>query len=385
MRIAIITDGITPYVVGGMQKHSHYLAKYLAQKGADITLIHCIYGNTTKIPQEKEVNHVLFNQESFYVKSVCFNFPQNPIPFPGHYIYSSYIYSKLIYSYLKPYIHDFDIIYAKGFTAWELLKHKKSIRGKILVNLHGFEMFQELPTLKMKLEGILLRYAALQSTKNADYVISYGGKLTALIVEKLKILPSKILEIPSGTDKTPIQLTEKPEQQKVHFLFVGRYEKRKGIDIIHESLKELIKLDLDFQFSFIGPIPENKKIQHKNIQYFGLVTDYQQIAFEYTRAHILVTPSISEGFPNVIIEAMTYGCAIIATDVGAVSLLVNKDNGWLIKPNVENLTSALSEALNTSKIRLKQKQEHSLKIIERFNWELISNEMIKKFEEIIAR
>jgi hypothetical protein len=32
MRIALITDGIAPYVLGGMQKHSFYLAKYFCKK-----------------------------------------------------------------------------------------------------------------------------------------------------------------------------------------------------------------------------------------------------------------------------------------------------------------------------------------------------------------
>lgn len=32
MKIALLTDGIFPYAMGGMQKHSYYLAKYFAQK-----------------------------------------------------------------------------------------------------------------------------------------------------------------------------------------------------------------------------------------------------------------------------------------------------------------------------------------------------------------
>ena len=43
-------------------------------------------------------------------------------------------------------------------------------------------------------------------------------------------------------------------------------------------------------------------------------------------------PSYSEGMPNVIMEAMSRGLAIIATDVGAVSKLVDEENGWLINP-----------------------------------------------------
>ena len=42
MKIALITDGIYPYVMGGMQKHSYFLAKYLAKNKIKIDLYHYI-------------------------------------------------------------------------------------------------------------------------------------------------------------------------------------------------------------------------------------------------------------------------------------------------------------------------------------------------------
>jgi hypothetical protein len=40
LKIALITDGIWPYVMGGMQKHSFYLCKYFAQNKINVDLIH---------------------------------------------------------------------------------------------------------------------------------------------------------------------------------------------------------------------------------------------------------------------------------------------------------------------------------------------------------
>ena len=40
MRIALITDGIYPYVMGGMQKHSYFLAKFLAKNKIYVDLFH---------------------------------------------------------------------------------------------------------------------------------------------------------------------------------------------------------------------------------------------------------------------------------------------------------------------------------------------------------
>ncbi|WP_081782592.1 hypothetical protein [Marinilabilia salmonicolor] len=42
MRIALLTDGIYPHIMGGMQKHSYYLAKYLARAGVKVDVYHAI-------------------------------------------------------------------------------------------------------------------------------------------------------------------------------------------------------------------------------------------------------------------------------------------------------------------------------------------------------
>jgi len=40
MRVALFTNGIWPYVIGGMQKHSYYLVKYFAMRGIEVDLYH---------------------------------------------------------------------------------------------------------------------------------------------------------------------------------------------------------------------------------------------------------------------------------------------------------------------------------------------------------
>ena len=60
MKIALLTDGIMPYVLGGMQKHSAFLAKYLTLNGCKVSLFHCV-NNGCEIPSSKDVNEVLFN------------------------------------------------------------------------------------------------------------------------------------------------------------------------------------------------------------------------------------------------------------------------------------------------------------------------------------
>ena len=55
MKILLLTDGITPYAMGGMQKHSANLAKYLTLAGVEVTLVHCV-AREKEIPSDDEVN-----------------------------------------------------------------------------------------------------------------------------------------------------------------------------------------------------------------------------------------------------------------------------------------------------------------------------------------
>jgi hypothetical protein len=168
MRIALITDGIWPYVLGGMQKHSYYLCKYLAQNKVHVDLVH--YNAS-----DYDINKLEFfsDEEKKFITPIIVNFPKG-LSFPGHYIYKSYKHSKLIFNALKENLKVYDFIYAKGFTGWYLINQKKSkkiICNKIGVKFHGYEMFQIPPAFKIKLQHIFLLRRPLKKI-SLDFILS---------------------------------------------------------------------------------------------------------------------------------------------------------------------------------------------------------------------
>ena len=88
-------------------------------------------------------------------------------------------------------------------------------------------MFQFAPNLKIKLQHLFLRVFVRWNTKHADYVYSYGGKITT-IIENLGVSKELIKEIPSAIDPGWLNQNIKTSQS-LKFLFVGRNERRKGI------------------------------------------------------------------------------------------------------------------------------------------------------------
>jgi glycosyltransferase involved in cell wall biosynthesis len=381
MNILIVTDGITPFVIGGMQKHSYNLARQLAMQGHRITLFHCVTGKN-KLPEREEI-HSLFGADAMKnLESICLRFPA-PSWYPGHYLKESYLYSRMVYKRIESRIAEFDFIYAKGFTAWYFLEQKK--RGvrmpPVGIKFHGYEMFQPPVGLRMRLENKMLSTPVKWNNRQADVVFSYGGKITSLI-ESLEVNRKKIIEIPTGIDPEWISATVPAcTQHRIQFCFIGRNERRKGIEELHKAI-ELLPAN-QFQFHFIGPIPGSAQLKLPHVKYHGALREANRIKEIMDQCQVLVTPSHSEGMPNVIMEGMARGLAIVATPVGAIESVVDNENGWLIQPgNVHELAGILTNIIASSPAEIARKQEASLRRIASFTWDNIARqtaESIGKF------
>ena len=385
LKILLLTDGIPPFIMGGMQRHSFNLAKYFTFAGVDITLVHCVQMKEcieTSIPSEIEVNEFLFGKESsVFIESICLQFPA-PSKLPGHYIRNSYRYSELVYEKIKSRLNEFDFIYAKGFSAWKLLKEKKlGLKcPPVGIKFHGYEMYQTAANLKMKLEHFMLRPAVKWNTLNADVVFSYGGKITD-IIKSLRVSKDKIIEASSGVDENIIRdPLEINVNLPLKFCFVGRYERRKGVEELTEAIHIMLKMSLEFEFHFVGPIPLPQQILNDKVIYYGAKSDQQDVIEILDQCDVLVCPSFSEGMPNVILEAMSRGLAIVATDVGAVGLMVDEKNGVLLKSCSTNvICESLVDIMNFEpKIIKNWKRESLKKITTSFTWDKISEKLINE-------
>lgn len=74
--------------------------------------------------------------------------------------------------------------------------------------------------------------------------------------------------------------------------------------------------------------------------------DHAGVAGWIAAADVLTLPSWSEGYPNVLVEALACGCPVVATDVGGAGEIVTTGSGILVPPrDPARLAQALHEAL----------------------------------------
>jgi glycosyltransferase involved in cell wall biosynthesis len=377
-KIALITDGIWPYVMGGMQKHSYYLCKYFAKNQIHVDLFHFNQS-------ELDINalDVFTEEEKKYINSTVLEFPNSASGF-GHYIINSYRYSLNVYELIKDKLDDYDFIYSKGFTGWHFIREKR--RGvkcpPIGVKFHGYEMFQRAPDLKSKISQLLLlRKPVKEISQQADVVFSYGGKITD-IIKSIGVKSENILELPSGVEESIVANQITPTSQKIKFVYLGRYERRKGVEELNKALKSFN--NPNFEFHFIGNIPTEKQLQLSFVKYHGEIRDKQKLNTLLKQCDVLVCPSWSEGMPNVILEAMANGLTVLATNVGATNVLVNDKTGWLIeKCSVSGIKTFIQKIIATPVSEIDSKKKAALSLImEKFTWERLITDLIKKLEKL---
>lgn len=381
MHIALLTDGIQPYVVGGMQRHSFYLAKYLAAAGHQVDLYH-----TNQSELDISRLEVFTEEEKTNIQSFVIEFPKFGTS-PGHYIRESFEYSLRIWNKFKSQRRP-DFIYVKGFSGWALLNEKK--KGEKLppigLNFHGYEMFQPAATIMEWMKyALLLRSPVKFCVAQADFLFSYGGKITS-IIEGLGVAGKRIIEIPTGIGTEWINDSSLAVHKTRKFVFVGRNERRKGISELNDSISNLtVTQSENSEFHFIGPIADKKKLKRENVIYHGEQKDSEKIRLLLRSCDVLVCPSHSEGMPNVILEGMASACAIIATDVGAVSLLVDDSNGYLIKSGDRGeLLAALVKAIEIPDEKLLILKRTSVSKVKRFLWSDVVIQTIEKINSIVS-
>lgn len=143
-------------------------------------------------------------------------------------------------------------------------------------------------------------------------------------------------------------------------VYVGRLIEAKGL---RELLASFAALQSTFTDSHLVLIGEGgfKATLLASVQEAGLQDRVTltggllpaEVARWVNAADVLTLPSWTEGYPNVLVEALACGCPIVATDVGGIPEIVDAHNGLLVPAkNVPALTQALQTALSTQWDRL---------------------------------
>jgi glycosyltransferase involved in cell wall biosynthesis len=185
----------------------------------------------------------------------------------------------------------------------------------------------------------------------------------------------------------------KREERKI--LFVGHLLPTKGIFELVEACVHINNINL----ILIGKIP-NREIKElllaiankKDEKDWIKILDNQKhelIIKEMLSSSIFVLPTYTEGFPNVILEAMACGCSIVTTPVGAIPEMLNifdLENrcGTAVEPkNVPSLVNAIEMYFNNKKIAIEHGKNAKSKALREYSIEVVWEQLMYIWKDVI--
>lgn len=182
------------------------------------------------------------------------------------------------------------------------------------------------------------------------------------------------------------QIPKQYHPNKIRLLFVGRIVPVKGLHILLKSINSLIKSDLDKIELYIigtGPILEDLKtlaINIPQIKFIGMIPHDDIVPF-YIHSNIFILPSLSEGMPFSLLEAMAARNACICTSVGDISMHFN-DRKELIIINPNNhieLAAAIHCLINNTELREELGLNAKAKITKEYQWSDVVDKLEKTY------
>lgn len=205
------------------------------------------------------------------------------------------------------------------------------------------------------------------------------GKKVRLIYKAISHFPSKRIEVVDRPDGA------------YNVLMVGKNLQRKGIYYLIEASSSILAEYPELKFIIVGQTPKDtvKRCKRlgvdKNFYFHGVISP-QKIQGLYAQADIFVLPSIAEGLGVTIIEAMSYGIPVVASDVGGIKdLIENGKNGLLVQPRDSFRLSEAILGLLKNRAKRDRLSGNAFQAAKGFNIEKQVRETIELYKDLKER
>jgi glycosyltransferase involved in cell wall biosynthesis len=220
----------------------------------------------------------------------------------------------------------------------------------VVTGLHGDDV------LSLHLLNSHEQWLVRQIIRKADWVVAHSASLMAQAERMVGKLGAARCHIPYGVDCERLRDqakhpgTQLPMLPRPYVLTVAKLYERKGLDVLLKAIRTLGHSASGYRFIIAGDGPEESRLKslahdlgiHGSVMFLGEVPN-QDIPALFQDCEFCVLPSRSEPFGIVLLEAMTFGKAIVATRVGGIPEFISDEVTGLLVP--ANDSDALADAI----------------------------------------
>ncbi len=385
MKIVMSTRLVYPFHgFGGMERYIYFLSKFLVKEGVEVEIV---------TSPEKDKGVMIDRCDG-----IKFTFIPPVVRggrFFGH-LRSWHMFNLNSALYLRK--QDFDVLHIYEMTTFPYLFFR-SRKPVVVEPFHrGTEPWNA--SMIRRLKEAPIYYPLSYCMHNADAAASEGDIQTQRMMETFNLPKEKFFDLHDGVDLDTIRgyiVNGKISREDIGLkesdfviINVNRIEAEKGVSYLIEALPAIRRKIPDVKLILVGKGSDEGRI-YSLIKKHGLediVTHFRNIddptLFNYySLADLFVCPTLYEGLPLVILEAMASGLPVVATKTAENPQVVKHGkNGLLVHVADSN---AIAEAVIEihGKNRLKIMGGCSRQIIKNYDWKIVAKKAIAKYEELI--
>jgi glycosyltransferase involved in cell wall biosynthesis len=278
-----------------------------------------------------------------------------------------------------PSLRDVDVIHAWDWRLWPV----KNIPQVVTIHDLAYKLFPHTahPRVKTHYDQLL---AQLERSNSARVIaVSHATRadilrLTKIPVDRVHVvyeaLPEEARVVPS--EETIAKVKQANQLEKPFWLFVGTTEPRKNLTNIIAAWKQ-VKDQFDLVIAGAAGWDEYEVIPGMHI--LGYV-EGSDLAALYRLAHVLVYPSLYEGFGLPILEAYFHNCPVVTSRNSAMAEIAGKP-AILVDPVKPGEIAEAAVAIEAPGTRARRQRERDMQtILKQFSWERTARETRDVYE-----
>ncbi len=226
--------------------------------------------------------------------------------------------------------------------------------------------------------------------RNSDRLIAVSGAVAAHAV-RLGARPESVRVVANGVDAERFRPGGSRRRRAFRIACVGRLIFNKGPQYLLEAAPEVLRAHPETEFIFVGDGPLRADLQKRARQMgvagrMAFLGTQRDVASILRRCDILVRPSLLEGMPLTVLEAMACGLPVVATPVAGTAELVRQgENGLLVPPgDPSSLAQAILRLIEDPELRRAQGRSGRRLVTSGYSWDAVSARTLAVYRELLS-
>lgn len=222
--------------------------------------------------------------------------------------------------------------------------------------------------------------------KVASRVIAITSDVRSSLIN-LGVPENKIVDIPNGVE---VYAGIEKQYKSIKFVYIGRLIKRKRVDLLLSCWADADTGNRS-KLEIIGGGPELERLKklacklniNSSVEFSGCLP-HAQIMETLDNSQVFVLPSDSEGMSNALLEAMSFGNAVIVARIDANNELVMHKKTGLNFDTKEDLVKSLALLAKNSNEVARLSQEAKSYVTANFSFQTVANAYIELYRELCS-